>query len=228
MKELLKFFLCAAAILFWGCFPASSLAATLSAPERVEAGEDHQTVAIRQESGPERPEVGRMATWKSNVTGSWMIFPPDAVDMAMDSDKMTVHFVPLRQGTLFVTFFYIKDGTILYEQMPLKIGADPEPAPSPTPSPTPTIKLTDSEKSAARAALTAVIQGVEAGTIRTPQGARSAFKQTLMAKARVCNGQTCYLPASLNALADDWTGRTDFTSAETVKASFESFLPEVE
>lgn len=227
MKEHLKFWFLASALLFFACFPTFSHSGTLSAPERAEATSDDQGVVIRP-SGSERPEVGRMATWKSNVTGSWMIFPPDAVDMAMDSDKMTVHFVPLRQGTLFVTFFYIKDGTILYEQMPLKIGADPEPAPSPTPSPTPTIKLTDSEKSAARAALTAVIDGVESGTIRTSAGARSAFKQTLTQRGQVCKGGTCYLPDPLSRLADDWTARTDFSTAQTVKASFEGFLKEVE
>ena len=90
------------------------------------------------------------------------------------------------------------------------------------------MKLSDREKTAAAAALNAVITGVENGSIRTPAGARSQFKQTLMAKGQVCDGRSCYLPANLKALTDDWTKRTDFSTAETVKASFETFLPEVE
>ena len=213
MKENLKFWLLASALAFFSCFPTSLLAATLS--------------------GPERPaEVGHLQKWKSDIKGSWMVFPPDAVEVESDTDAMTVYFVPLREGTLYPTFFYIQDGTICHEQLTVPIGVAPapEPAPSPDPSPAPmpSIKLTDREKAAAHAALTAVIDGVESGTIRTSAGARSQFKQTLTQRGQVCKGGTCYLPDSLSRLANDWTTRTDFTTAQTVKASFETFLKEVE
>lgn len=211
MKETLKFFLYASALAFFACFPASSPAVTLSGPERA-------------------AEVGHMQKWKSDTQGTWMIFPPDAVEVESDSDAMTVYFVPLREGTLYPTFFYIQDGTIRHEQLTVPIGAAPAPGPEPdpAPSPSPAVKLTDREKAAAHAALSAVIDGVEAGTIQTPQGARSTFKQTLTSKGQVCNGRTCYLPDSLSRLADDWSARTDFSTAQTVKASFEKFLKEVE
>ena len=209
MKEPLKFFLYASALAFFACFPASSPAVTLS--------------------GPERPaEVGHLQKWKSDIKGSWMVFPPDAAELECDTDAQTVYFVPLRNGTLYLTFFYIEDGTILHDMIPVPIGAAPEPDPAPAPSPAPVVTLTEREKAAAHAALTAVIDGVEAGTIRTSAGARSTFKQTLTAKGQVCNGRTCYLPDSLSRLADDWTERTDFSSVQTVKASFEGFLQEVE
>lgn len=210
MKNQIKLFFLTAALLFFGAFPAVSGAATLSAPERVDAG--------------------RLATVKSDVKGDYLIYPPDAADLAKDSDEQTLYFVARRDCELTIIFFGVENSKPVISQTTVTIGTapDPSPSPEPSPSPSPTIKLTDREKAAAKAALTAVIQGVEAGTIRTPQGARSTFKQTLMAKGQVCNGRTCTFPDSLSALADDWTERTDFSSVATVKASFESFLPEVE
>lgn len=210
MKNQIKLFFLTAALLFFGAFPAVSGAATLSAPERVDAG--------------------RLATVKSDVKGDYLIYPPDAADLAKDSDEQTLYFVARKDGELTIIFFGVESGKPVISQTTVTIGAAPEPSPSPEPSPapTPSIKLTDREKAAAKAALTAVIDGVETGTIRTSAGARSTFKQTLTAKGQVCNGRTCYIPDSLSRLADDWTARTDFTTAQTVKASFETFLKEVE
>ena len=208
MKNQIKLFFLTAALLFFGAFPAVSGAATLSAPERVDAG--------------------RLATVKSDVKGDWLIYPPDAADLAKDSDEQTLYFVARRDCELTIIFFGVESGKAVISQTAIQIGPAPDPDPAPTPSPAPVVTLTEREKAAAHAALSAVIDGVEAGTIQTPQGARSTFKQTLTAKCQVCNGRTCYLPDSLSRLADDWTERTDFSSVATVKASFESFLPEVE
>ena len=208
MKNQIKLFFLTAALLFFGAFPAVSGAATLSAPERVDAG--------------------RLATVKSDVKGDWLIYPPDGADLAKDSDEQTLYFVARRDCELTVIFFGVEDGKPVITQTAIQIGPAPAPEPSPAPSPAPVVTLTEREKAAAHAALSAVIDGVEAGTIQTPQGARSTFKQMLTAKGQVCNGRTCYLPDSLSRLADDWTARTDFTTAQTVKASFETFLKEVE
>lgn len=208
MKETLKFFLYASALAFFACFPASSPAATLSAPERVDAG--------------------RLVTVKSDVKGDWLIYPPSLADLAKDSDEQTLYFVARRDCELTIIFFGVESGKAVISQTAIQIGPAPDPDPAPTPSPAPVVTLTDREKAAAHAALSAVIDGVEAGTIQTPQGARSTFKQTLTAKGQACNGRTCYLPDSLSRLADDWTARTDFSTAQTVKASFETFLKEVE
>lgn len=208
MKNQIKLFFLTAALLFFGAFPAVSGAATLSAPERVDAG--------------------RLATVKSDVKGDWLIYPPNGADLAKDSDEQTLYFVARRDCELTIIFFGVEDGKPVITQTAIQIGPAPAPEPSPAPSPAPVVTLTDQEKAAALAALSAVIDGVEAGTIQTPQGARSTFKQTLTAKGQVCNGRTCYLPDSLSRLADDWTARTDFTTAQTVKASFETFLKEVE
>lgn len=208
MKENLKFWTIAAALLFFACYPTSSRSATLS--------------------GPQRAEAGRLATVKSDVKGDWLIYPPDGADLAKDSDEQTLYFVARRDCELTIIFFGVESGKAVISQTAIQIGPAPDPDPAPTPSPAPVVKLTEREKAAAHAALSAVIDGVEAGTIQTPQGARSTFKQTLTAKGQACNGRTCYLPDSLSRLADDWTARTDFTTAQTVKASFETFLKEVE
>lgn len=208
MKENLKFWTLAAALLFFAYYPTSSQSATLS--------------------GPQRAEAGRLATVKSDVKGDWLIYPPDAADLAKDSDEQTLYFVARRDCELTIIFFGVESGKAVISQTAIQIGPAPDPDPAPSPSPAPVVTLTDREKAAAHAALSAVIDGVEAGTIQTPQGARSTFKQTLTAKGQVCNGRTCYLPDSLSRLADGWTSRTDFTTAQTVKASFETFLKEVE
>lgn len=212
MKDAFKFWILASALVFFACFPASLKAASLS--------------------GPQRAEVGRLQTVKSDVKGDWMVYPPDAADLAKDSDEMTLYFVARRECELTVIFFGVEAGKPVISQTAVQIGAAPDPEPSPSPDPTPTpgpsVKLSDREKTAAVAALNAVITGVENGSIRTTAGARSQFKQTLMAKGQVCNGRTCYLPENLQKLTDSWTERTDFSTAETVKASFETFLKEVE
>ena len=214
IRENLKFCFLVAALLFFASFPNSSHAATLS--------------------GPERAEAGRLQTVKSDVQGDWLIYPPDGADLAKDSDEMTLYFVARRDCELTVIFFGVENGKPVITQTAIQIGPapapEPAPAPSPAPSPAPVPekKLSDWEKSAARAAFQAVIDGVDAGTIRTPAGARSTFKQTLNAKGQICDGRRCYLPEALQKATEDWTERTDFSSAETVKASFEGFLPEVE
>ena len=215
MKENLKFWLLASALAFFSCFPTSLLAATLS--------------------GPERPaEVGHLQKWKSDIKGSWMVFPPDAVEVESDTDAQTVYFVPLRNGTLYLTFFYIEDGTILHDQIPVPIGAapgpgpEPDPEPSPEPSPSPVVKkLTAADRQALAASLEFTISSMESGKIRTVQGARSTFKQSISAKASVCNGVSCRLKPEISEVLDAWTEEADFSTLETTRKSFEHFLEAV-
>lgn len=210
MNEYPKRWLLALALAFFACFPASSPAATLSAPERAEAG--------------------RLQVVKSDIQGDWLVYPPDSADIAKDSDGLTLYFVARKEGTLTVIFFGVENTKPVISQTSILIGPepDPDPTPEPSPSPVPKIKLTDREKTAAKAALEVVINGVENGTIKTPAGARSTFRQTLQAKGTVCDGRQCYIPQNLQDLADKWTERTDFSSVESVKTSFQGFLQEVE
>ena len=94
--------------------------------------------------------------------------------------------------------------------------------------PVPISKISQQDREALIYSLQRVISGVDNGTINTPQGARSTFKQALMEKGLVCNGRTCYLRKSLQKIADELTERTNFDTAETVRNSFKEFLSEVE
>ena len=206
----LKFCLLVGALIFFARCPVWSSAATLSAPQFA--------------------EVGRLQTVQSDVKGDWLIYPPDGADLAKDSDEQTLYFVARRECELTIIFFGVEEGKPVISQTAVMIGAEPAPSPSPdpTPAPVPAVKLTEREKAAALAALNAVIDGVDAGSIKTMNGARSVFKQTLAAKGQVCNGRTCYLPENLKTLTEDWTERTNWDSVATVKESFETFINEVE
>lgn len=208
MKENIKLAVLVLALVFFACFPTSSHSATLSGPERT-------------------AEVGHLQKWKSNIKGSWMVFPPDAVEMANDSDGLTLYFVPLRNGTLYVTFLYIQDGTIIYDQIPVPIGSAPEPEPSPSPVPV-VKKLSAEDRAALAASLTFTIQSIETGRIRTVQGARSTFKQSITSRASVCDGTSCHLKKDVSEVLDAWTDEADFSTLETTKESFQIFLKEVQ
>lgn len=206
VKNNLRLALFSAVLLFFGCCPSLLLSATLTAPETA--------------------DVGRMQTAKSSVKGDWMIYPPDAADLAKDSDEQTLYFVARRDCELTIIFFGVEDGKPVISQTAVMVGETP--APTPSPAPIPVVTLSEREQAAAVGALNAVITGIDTGTIRTPQGARSTFKQTLMTKGQVCMGGTCKLPESLQTLADEWTGRADFSTLDGIKNSFEGFLKEVE
>lgn len=211
LKTNLRLALFSAVLLFFGCFPALLRSATLTAPERA--------------------EVGRLQTVQSDVKGDWLIYPPDAADLAKDSDEQTLYFVARRDCELTIIFFGVESGKAVISQTAIQIGPAPNPDPTPAPDPTPpvpVVTLSEREQAAAVGALNAVITGIDTGTIKTPAGARSTFKQVLTAKGQVCNGRQCYLPETLKKLTEDWTQRTDFSTLDAIKESFTEFLKEVE
>ena len=210
VKNNLRLAFFSAVLLFFGCFPALLRSATLTAPERA--------------------EVGRLQTVQSDVKGDWLIYPPDGADLAKDSDEQRLYFVARKDGELTIIFFGVEDGKPVITQTAVMVGAEPAPSPlpDPTPDPVPVVTLSEREQAAAVGALNAVITGIDTGTIKTPAGARSTFKQVLMTKGQVCNGRQCYLPETLKKLTEDWTQRTDFSTLDAIKESFTEFLKEVE
>lgn len=210
MKRMLKFWIIGAAICFFGVCQSFCTGANLT--------------------GPETAQVGRLVTINSDVQGDWLIYPPNEADMAKDSDEKTLYMVARKEGEFTIIFFGVEEGMPVITQMSLYIGETviPIPEPSPNPNPVPITKVSQEDKEALIYALQRVISGVDNGSIKTPQGARSTFKQALMTKGQVCNGRACYLRESLQKIADELTERTNFDTAETVKNSFETFLNEVE
>lgn len=210
MKRMLKFWIIGAAICFFGFCQSFCTGANLT--------------------GPETAQVGRLVTINSDVQGDWLIYPPNEADMAKDSDEKTLYMVARKEGEFAIIFFGVEDGKPVITQMSLYIGENviPTPEPSPNPEPAPISKISQQDKEALIYALQRVISGVDNGSINTPQGARSTFKQALMVKGQVCNGRTCYLRESLQKITDELTEQTDFESAETVKTSFQYFLDRIE
>lgn len=210
MKRMLKFWIIGAAICFFGLCQSWLIGATLT--------------------GPENAAVGRLITINSDIKGDWLVYPPNAADMAKDSDEKTLYMVARQEGEFTVIFFGVENSKPVITQMELFVGkiVHPNPEPSPNPNPAPITKISQDDKEALIYALQRVISGVDNGSIKTPQGARSTFKQALMTKGQVCNGRNCYLRESLQKIADELTERTNFDTAETVKNSFETFLSEVE
>ena len=145
---------------------------------------------------------------------------------------MRLYFVARRECELTIIFFGVEGGKAVISQTAVQIGPapnpDPAPTPDPSPAPVPVVTLSEREKAAAGLALNTVIMEIEDGTITTTAGARSTFKQVLMKTGQVCDGRKCYLPGNLVKLSEDWTQRTDFSTLDGIKNSFEGFLKEVE
>ncbi len=174
-------------------------------------------------TGPDAAEPGRLVTVESDVQGDWLVYPPDRADIAKDSGQKTLFLVAHQEGTFTVIFFGVEDLKPVISQKAIQITfTDSDSVPEPSPSPTPS--LTKADKEAAIYALERVILGVETGSIKTANGCRSTFKQALLQKGSVCDQNGCHLRESLSQLTNDWTEKTDFTNAETVKISFQSFL----
>lgn len=212
MKENIKLFLFAAALVFFGSFPVSALSSTLSGPETVKPGE--------------------LASIECDETGVWIITPTKGVQFAKDSNGQKIYIVGQKEDEYTVIFFGVVKGNPVLLQKDITIGTpepEPEPEPSPSPSPAPVVKNLNAEDRAALAAsLTFTIQSIETGRIRTVQGARSTFKQSITSRASVCDGTSCHLKKEVSEVLDAWTDEADFSTLETTKESFQSFLKEVQ
>ena len=211
MKKNLKLWLFAAVFLFLGCFTTSLLAATISGPEMVKPGE--------------------LATVECDQEGEWIIMPKKGVQFIKDSGGKAIYFVGQKEGEYTAIFFGVVDGKPVLLLHDLTIGTpEPEPAPepSPEPSPSPVVKnLTAADRDALAASLTFTIDCIDKGQIKTVQGARSTFRQSISAKASVCNGVSCRLKPEISEVLDAWTEEADFSTLETTRKSFEHFLETV-
>lgn len=209
MKRMLKFWIIGAAICFFGFCQSFTNGATLT--------------------GPENAAVGRLITINSDVEGDWLVYPSNLVDIAKDTDGKTLYFVARKEGEFTIIFCSVEKEKPVITQQELYIGKDVSPTPNPTPQPNPApiSKISAEDREAVSYALERVITGVDNKSINTPSGCRSAFKQALMIKGQVKDGNGMHLRDSLAKIADELTERTNFESAQTVKDSFEGFLQEI-
>jgi len=217
MRESVRFILFGIALCFFGFAPGFCHSATLT--------------------GAETAKVGELLTIVSEDQGEWLTTPIKGVTLAKDTGGKIVYFLATFEGEYTLIFIGVKDGKPEIAQKPITVKGsvigpiptpEPNPEPSPEPYPNPSIKLTSKEKTAAKSAVEAVLDGIEDGSIKSPSGARSTFKQVLSDRGTVCNGYTCALPENLKKLSDEWTKRCKFDSISDVKSSFENFLKEVQ
>lgn len=176
--------------------------------------------------GPSEVKPGDLVTFTSDVPGDFMVYPPGKGSFAKDSDKTHIYFVSTKTGQYSLIHFGVENGQPIITTHDFIVGdAEPEPSPIPVPD---ISKLTQTEKEAVIYALTYTISSIENGSISTPQGARSTFKQTLTQKGMVCDGRNCQLRPALSTLLNEWTAQTDFDSLDAMKEAFENFLKEVQ
>ena len=173
-------------------------------------------------AGPESVQIGQLATFSADVEGDWIVVPAKGVGVAKDSGKKAMYLAATREGELTVIFFGVEAGTPVITQRALTVGTpEPAPAPEPSPAPTPKLNLTDAEREAASEAFQAVINGIEAGTIRTPQGARATFKKTLVQKTVNCANGQCSLSANVSKAISEWERSMDLTTLDGIREGFE-------
>lgn len=183
-------------------------------------------------SGPSEVRPGELVTFTSDVPGDFMVYPPGKGSFAKDSNKKYFYFVSCKDGEYFLIHLGVQNGEPVITTHDFVVGdiqPGPEPEPEPEPIPTPDItKLNQAEKEAVIYALTYTISSINNGTVTTPQGARSTFKQALTQKGTVCNSYECKLRPALSDLLDEWSTKTNFESLDAMKESFEVFLKEVQ
>lgn len=181
-------------------------------------------------TGPSEIRPGELVTFVSDIPGDFMVYPPGKGAFAKDSNKTNLYFVSTKEGHYSLIHFGVQEGDPVITTHDFVVGeVTPEPGPGPEPIPTPDVtKLTQTEKESVIYALTYTISSIDNGTVTTPQGARSTFKQALTQKGQVCNGYECKLRPALSDLLNEWSAKTDFESLDAMKESFEVFLKEVQ
>ena len=175
-------------------------------------------------TGPDSVEVGELATFSADVEGDWIVVPAKGVGVAKDSGKKALYLSATREGDFTIIFFSVENGQPVITQRAVTVGnpePEPQPEPQPEPKPEPALNLTDAEKEAVSSAFQAVINGIEAGTIRTPQGARATFKSTLVQKTVNCANGQCSLSANVSKAISEWERSMDLTTLDGIREGFE-------
>ena len=179
-------------------------------------------------TGPDALEPGTLGIYTSDTPGAFLMIPASEWEIAVDSNGKQVCFATMHEGQYTLIQSTIEDGEIVQTTKTIIVGKatpkpEPEPKPEPTPEPTPspkkvTVVLQEAERQALLGAVEATLQAMEDGTIRTPQGARSTFKNALWSRGKVCTSTGCYLPQALSKAVAEYEKLMDLTTVEGLKA----------
>lgn len=184
-------------------------------------------------TAPKRIDAGELAVVKSTVKATWAVYPLEySSSFYVADDGTTLLFASPIEGK--ITFFAASvddEGTAKIESKLLYNGIDPEeetdeqedekPVETTLESIVKTTKVegvSQEDYSTLADSFQSVINGIERGTVRTPAGAREAFRGQWAYRAGQSN------PAILNAFSGLITAlseKINFDSLESVKADFE-------
>lgn len=169
-------------------------------------------------TGPEVVKTGTLQVFESDASGDWLVYPMNKAGFAKDSDQKKLYLVANEEGEYTVLHFVVKDGEPVIEAVQFVAG-EIEPGPEPTPQPVVKYDLTTVERTAIVKAIDYTLEGIESGEVKTPQGARSAFKQKLNETGMVCNGRTCSLRPGIKKYIDEWSDKINYSDTTTIKES---------
>lgn len=186
-------------------------------------------------TAPKRIDAGKLAVIQSTVPSNWAVYPLEySTGIFIANNGTTVCFASPIEGK--VTFFamFVVDGKAEYEVKVLYNGIDPEeeiddkeddkPIETTLESIIKTTSINGVSKEDYKVvaeSFESVIDGIERGTVRTPAGAREAFRGQLAYRA----GQTN--PAILNAfsgLLSAISDKVNYSSLATVKTDYQTIV----
>ena len=190
-------------------------------------------------SGPDAVEPGILGTFEADVPGQFLMIPANDWELAVDSNGQRAFFATTREGQYTLVLAAIENGQVVTTTKTVTVGKaapqpEPKPAPEPQPEPQPTpqpepvkkVQLNATDAKALADAAQATLDAIADGSIRTPQGARAKFKNTLWASARICSPAGCYLPATLNNAIGLYEKDMDLKSIDGIKAGMETIVKE--
>ena len=166
--------------------------------------------------GNKEVTAGTLATFESDVAGDWLVLPEKGVPtFAKDCDGKRIFFASPEIGEFTVIFCAVEDGKPTIAVWGFTNGKmKPEPEPEPEPEPD---GLTEVEKGAVVWAVESVLQHVENGSLRTPQGMRATFKQALVTRLGTVS-------ETLNGKLGEWTQTIDFSTVRTTSDGLKKIL----
>lgn len=174
-------------------------------------------------TGKESVHIGQLATFSADVEGDWLVVPAKGVGVAKDTGKKALYLSATVEGEYTIIFFAVENGAPVITQKALTVGT-PEPTPEPQPNPAPVVTLTNAEREAVSSVMSSILRGIEAGTIRTPQGARATFKKLLTEKIAACEDGTCALSENMIDAIRTWEASMDITTLEGIRIGFKKVL----
>ncbi|HBT77738.1 MAG TPA: hypothetical protein DEB39_12625 [Planctomycetaceae bacterium] len=167
---------------------------TIPTPDPVNTPVNKPTLA-----GPVRSEIGHLIVFETDRFADWTVAPLDSGtgNWSVDTSGTRLYFASSRQGVFTILAAVVVEGkphllsTLFYNGTPLP-GPGPEPKPEPSPDTllgwvrTASSAVSSTHREAERTAiadcLAVIVAGIDRRTIKSPQGARTLFRQCWNAK----------------------------------------------